>query len=83
MKTFHRYYEGISENSGLLHDVWYDIDPEIKVVVTSLQTHIVSNDIVERRIISHNDPLNEVSAMASYSILVKDGVMDIDANLLI
>jgi hypothetical protein len=83
MKMIHRYYESISEDSGLLHDVCYDTDTENKVVVSSLQTHIVSNGNVERRIISNEDPLNKVSMIASYSILVKDGAMDIDANLLI
>lgn len=83
MKNIHRYYEPVNDNFGFLHDVCYDIDSENKALVTSLQTHTVIDSKVDEKIISHEDPLNEVTVIAAYSILAKDGVMDIDANMLI
>ena len=79
----HRYYEQFSTDSGLLHDVCYEVDTENKTKVNSLQTHVVEGGVVGEMLISHQDPLNEISILASYSILVKDCVIDTDANMLI
>ena len=80
--NIHRYYEPV-DTMGFLHDINYLIEEGDKVLVIGMQTHIVADEIVGDRLISHADPLNEVTMVASYSILLKDNVMDADANYLI
>jgi len=80
--NIHRYYEPV-DNMGFLHDINYIIEEVNKVLVIGMQTHIVSDGMVGERVISHADPLNEVTMAASYSILLKDNVMDADANYLL
>lgn len=80
--NIHRFYEYISESVGYLHDVQYKVN-DGKVLALSVQSHHVKNGVVEGRFISHEDPLNKVTVVAAYSILYKDGVMDVDANYLL
>ncbi len=83
MKKIHRFYEVISDNEGLLHDVCYTIDSKNKVLIQSLQSHTVIDGIVKDKMISHSDPLQKSTLVASYSILANDGVIDMDANYLL
>lgn len=80
--NIHRYYESV-DSMGFLHDVNYLIDESNKVLVVSMQTHLVNYGIVGDKMISHTESLNEVTTIASYSILLNDNVMDYDANYLI
>jgi hypothetical protein len=79
MRTIHRFYEIVDENSGFLHDVLYMVK-DSKVLALGIQCHYVTDGIVGERFINFDYPLNKVTLVASYSILFKDGVMDIDAN---
>ncbi len=81
--NIHRYHEASLPDMGFLHDVEYVVDSKSKAFVKSLQTHLVVEGVVGDLVISHDDPLSEVTAVAAYSILLKDNVIDENANYLI
>ena len=81
--NIHRYYESIDDTKGFLHDVNYLIEEGNKVLVIGLQTHLAESGVVGDRLISHADPLDEVTMLATYSILLQYNVMDFEGNYLL
>ena len=76
MKLIHRHYEALSDSGGFLHNVEYNVDDNDMALCLSFQTHIVRDGIVNECVISHDTPLNQITAFASYTILLADGMID-------
>jgi hypothetical protein len=67
---------------GFLHDVFYEVTSG-KIILKGLATYSVIDGKVVDPIIKHSDPLNEITFTAIVSIMIADGVMDLESNYLL
>lgn len=79
--NIHRYFE-MYETVGFLHDVIYEVNESDKIQVKSLASYPVMDDKIQSTVINHDEKLNEVSFTASVSILIADGIMDLEGKLI-
>lgn len=77
----HRYFE-MYDTVGFLHDVFYEVVSG-KIIPKGLATYSVINGKVVDPIIKPSDPLNEIIFTAIVSIMIADGVMDLESNYLL
>jgi hypothetical protein len=70
------------ETVGFLHDVIYEVNESDKIQVKSLASYPVMDDKIQSTVINHDEKLNEVSFTASVSILIADGIMDLEGKLI-
>jgi hypothetical protein len=67
---------------GFLHDIHYEVENG-KVILKGLSTYVISNDMVTERLISHEDKFNEITFVAAVTIMIADGLMDLETNYML
>jgi len=79
--NIHRYFE-MYETVGFLHDISYEIVDD-KISLKGLGTYPVMDGIIQPPFIKPTDPFNEMSFTAAVSIMIADGLMDLEGNYLL
>jgi hypothetical protein len=82
MPNVHRYIEKVDDIPRILHHIEFHVDESNKLICDSLRAYEIENDSVGQILVSADKPLDALIQLAVYSIMVADGLMDVNGNSL-